>query len=106
MYEPPKHDEELPWVSSPKETGFPETIPEEASSIEEERVVIFRIPSSSKPSIYTVSDSSYWQFKCFLSVFYYQADASLFQHHFTNEERSATKFDFDKIHHYSERFVC
>lgn len=43
------------WVSSPKECNFPETIPEEASSVEEERVVIFRLPSSSmfKPSIYT-----------------------------------------------------
>lgn len=46
---------QAPWVSSPKETGFPETIPEEASSIEEERVVIFRIPLSTKPSIYTVT---------------------------------------------------
>lgn len=44
------------WVSSPKDSVFPETIPEEASSVEEERVVIFRIPyASCKPSFYTVS---------------------------------------------------
>lgn len=33
-------------MSSPKEF-FPETIPEEASSVEDERVVIFRLPSAS-----------------------------------------------------------
>lgn len=51
-------DSQTTWVSSPKECNFPETIPEEASSVEEERVVIFRLPASSfKPSIYTaVSD--------------------------------------------------
>lgn len=43
------------WVSSPKESVFPETIPEEASSIEEERVVIFRLPySNDDPSLYRV----------------------------------------------------
>lgn len=43
------------WISSPKDRAFPETIPEEASSVEEERVVIFRIPQAScKPSYYTV----------------------------------------------------
>ncbi|XP_046742007.1 protein unc-80 homolog isoform X8 [Diprion similis] len=33
------------WVSSPKDTVFPETIPEESSSTEDEHVVIFRLPS-------------------------------------------------------------
>lgn len=51
------------WVSSPKECNFPETIPEEASSVEEERVVIFRLPSSSfKPSIYTAVSIRYTRF--------------------------------------------
>ncbi|KAJ1528104.1 hypothetical protein ONE63_008019 [Megalurothrips usitatus] len=42
-----KPDEEMAvqWVSSPKDTSFPETIPEESSSTEEEHVVIFRLPS-------------------------------------------------------------
>lgn len=31
--------EEEPWLSSPKDTIFPETIPEESSSTEEEHVV-------------------------------------------------------------------
>lgn len=78
-------------MSSPKESVFPETIPEEASSIEEERVVIFRIPPSTfKPSVYT-------------------ADTSLFQQsqeHIVSadeEQKPEAKFDFDKIHHYAER---
>lgn len=53
----PKHDDD--WISSPKDCAFPETIPEEASSVEEERVVIFRLPSSGQnllDSFYTVSD--------------------------------------------------
>lgn len=78
IYEPQRHEEEVSdslffescvcldliililwkqnaWVSSPKDSAFPETIPEEASSVEEERVVIFRIPyGQSKPSFYTV----------------------------------------------------
>lgn len=33
--------EEEPWLSSPKDTIFPETIPEESSSTEEEHVVSF-----------------------------------------------------------------
>lgn len=48
-------------MSSPKDTVFPETIPEESSSTEEEHVVIFRLPSLHEsdgflrdPSIYTV----------------------------------------------------
>lgn len=47
-YQNAGHDEEVgSWVSSPKDSVFPETIPEEASSVEEERVVIFRLPASS-----------------------------------------------------------
>lgn len=49
-------------MSSPKDTVFPETIPEESSSTEEEHVVIFSLPPLNEsdgflvdPSIYTVS---------------------------------------------------
>ncbi|KAG7191052.1 hypothetical protein KM043_007098 [Ampulex compressa] len=41
-------DEDSTWVSSPKETVFPETIPEESSGAEDEHVVIFRLPSLSE----------------------------------------------------------
>ncbi|XP_060527222.1 protein unc-80 homolog isoform X3 [Cylas formicarius] len=61
---PPKYDDETGWVSSPKDTVFPETIPEESSSTEEEHVVIFRLPSLHEtdgflrdPSIYTAETS-------------------------------------------------
>ncbi|XP_041968693.1 protein unc-80 homolog [Aricia agestis] len=37
--------EEEPWLSSPKDTIFPETIPEESSSTEEEHVFIYRLPT-------------------------------------------------------------
>ncbi|XP_015178636.1 PREDICTED: protein unc-80 homolog [Polistes dominula] len=40
-----KQDEESTWVSSPKDTAFPETIPEESSGGEDEHVVIFRLSS-------------------------------------------------------------
>ncbi|CAK9824157.1 Protein unc-80 homolog [Anthophora retusa] len=44
-----KHpDEDNAWVSSPKDTVFPETIPEESSGAEDEHVVIFRLPSLSE----------------------------------------------------------
>ncbi|KAJ8932970.1 hypothetical protein NQ314_014301 [Rhamnusium bicolor] len=59
-----KIDDESGWVSSPKDTVFPETIPEESSSTEEEHVVIFRLPSLHEsdgflrdPSIYTAETS-------------------------------------------------
>ncbi|CAG4970497.1 unnamed protein product [Parnassius apollo] len=60
--------EEEPWLSSPKDTIFPETIPEESSSTEEEHVFIYRLPSEQNYSgpykeVYTV----------------YAADPSLFQ---------------------------
>ncbi|XP_034937651.1 protein unc-80 homolog isoform X5 [Chelonus insularis] len=41
-------EEENNWASSPKDTVFPETIPEESSSTEDEHVMIFRLPSLSE----------------------------------------------------------
>nr|XP_037867403.1 protein unc-80 homolog isoform X7 [Bombyx mori] len=62
--------EEEPWLSSPKETIFPETIPEESSSTEEEHVFIYRLPSEqnfggSVKEAYTVyaADPSIFQFR-------------------------------------------
>lgn len=48
-------------MSSPKDCVFPETIPEEVSSAEEERVVILRAPqgyNAQDPSIYNLADAS------------------------------------------------
>ncbi|XP_025829365.1 protein unc-80 homolog [Agrilus planipennis] len=57
-------DDDVGWVSSPKDTVFPETIPEESSSTEEEHVVIFRLPSLHEsdsflrdPLVYTAETS-------------------------------------------------
>lgn len=55
-----KQEDSSSWVSSQREYQFPETIPEEASSLEEERVVIFRLPGSASaapPSLYKVFSS-------------------------------------------------
>ncbi|CAL7937444.1 unnamed protein product [Xylocopa violacea] len=43
-----QQNEDNIWVSSPKDTVFPETIPEESSGAEDEHVVIFRLPSLSE----------------------------------------------------------
>lgn len=88
--ETPKHDEDGSWVSSPKDCVFPETIPEEASSVEEERVVIFRLPQGTH-----TMDSSF-----------YTADASLLQQQHSQNgggrQKETTKFDFDKIDFYDK----
>ncbi|XP_017489203.1 PREDICTED: protein unc-80 homolog [Rhagoletis zephyria] len=88
-----RQDEENSWVSSPKEFAFPETIPEEASSVEDERVVIFRLPSAPH-----LMDNSF-----------FTADASLLQQqqlqsrrgsrqsvHSRDKDKPATKFEFDQ----------
>lgn len=57
-------------MSSPKEFIFPETIPEEASSVEDERVVIFRLASASNlmdNSFYTVN----FPIKIFIFLIFY-----------------------------------
>ncbi|XP_038219466.1 protein unc-80 homolog isoform X2 [Zerene cesonia] len=60
--------EEEPWLSSPKDTIFPETIPEESSSTEEEHVFIYRLPS--EPNYGGSNKGSYTV---------YAADPSIFQ---------------------------
>jgi len=99
--ETPQHDDEISLgIASPKEPVFPETIPEEASSIEEEHVLLFRLPQGPDPIFYT-------------------ADASLLHHsHFQFSRRSsktsvvskdriydknATRFDFDKIEAFEKK---
>ncbi|KAL5280592.1 unc-80 family protein [Megaselia abdita] len=61
-----KQEDSSSWVSSQREYQFPETIPEEASSLEEERVVIFRLPgpaSTAPPSLYK-ADASLLKTEC------------------------------------------
>ncbi|KAI5727429.1 hypothetical protein M8J77_002234 [Diaphorina citri] len=60
---PSPSEEDGNWpISSPKDLNFPETIPEESSSVEEEHVMIYRLPSVSendKPNrIYTAHPNS------------------------------------------------
>lgn len=76
---PKNADADESYLSSPKDNVFPETIPEEASSVEEEREVIFRLPA-------TLADDSF-----------YTADASLLlqQKPLRAETRSHFTFDPD-----------
>ncbi|XP_058813943.1 protein unc-80 homolog isoform X3 [Topomyia yanbarensis] len=94
--ETPKHDDEMSYVSSPKDSVFPETIPEEASSVEEERVVIFQLPmggTSTDPSFYT-ADASLLHQSTSLRGGKHPAQA-------IRPEKIATKFDFDRIDSFS-----
>ncbi|XP_072929178.1 protein unc-80 homolog [Epargyreus clarus] len=60
--------EDEPWISSPKDTIFPETIPEESSSTEEEHVFIYQMPPESN---YVGANKGTYTI--------YAADPSLFQ---------------------------
>jgi protein unc-80 len=81
-------------IASPKEPVFPETIPEEASSIEEEHVLLFRLPQGPDPIFYTADASllqqSHFQYSRRSSRTSVQSKDRIFDKH-------TTKFDFDKI---------
>ncbi|XP_017847563.1 protein unc-80 homolog [Drosophila busckii] len=90
-------DEDGSWVSSPKEF-FPETIPEEASSVEDERVVIFRLPSAPQlmDNSFFTADASLLQQQQQLQ----QAQSRRGSHQSMNsrdkEKAPSTKFEFDQ----------
>lgn len=89
--ETPKHDDEISLcIPSPKEPVFPETIPEEASSIEEEHVLLFRLPQGPDPIFYTADAS-------LLHQSHYQQPSSRRSSKSSIQGRYQTKFDFDKI---------
>ncbi|XP_038122393.1 protein unc-80 homolog isoform X5 [Culex quinquefasciatus] len=104
--ETPKHEDEMSYVSSPKDSVFPETIPEEASSVEEERVVIFQLPIGgcpTDPAFYTADASLLHQ-----STSSRRGSKQLPLQHQTQQpfkdrpEKTATKFDFDRIDTFSK----
>lgn len=89
--ETPKHDDEISLcIASPKEPVFPETIPEEASSIEEEHVLLFRLPQGPDPIFYTADAS-------LLHQSHFQLPSSRRSSKSSLQGRYQTKFDFDKI---------
>lgn len=55
---PKNTDTDESYLSSPKDNVFPETIPEEASSVEEEREVIFRLPATLADDSFYTADAS------------------------------------------------
>lgn len=95
--ETPKHDDEISLcIASPKEPVFPETIPEEASSIEEEHVLLFRLPHGPDPIFYT-ADASLLHQSHYLTSSSRRSSRSSLQSKDRFHDRYATKFDFDKI---------
>lgn len=89
----PKNEDDASgsWVSSPKDCVFPETIPEEASSLEEERVVIFRLPATTNP----------------FEQSFYTADASLLQQQTKQmqqqQHQHRSHFTFDTMHMHQQQ---
>lgn len=92
-----RHDDEISLcIASPKEPVFPETIPEEASSIEEEHVLLFRLPHGPDPIFYTADASLLHQSHFQVSSSRRSSRSSL-QSKDKIHDRNHTKFDFDKI---------
>lgn len=95
--ETPKHDDEISLcIASPKEPVFPETIPEEASSIEEEHVLLFRLPQGPDPIFYTADASLLHQSHYQTPSSRRSSRSSLYSRD-RPHDRYTTKFDFDKI---------
>ncbi|KAG5670542.1 hypothetical protein PVAND_000797 [Polypedilum vanderplanki] len=100
--ETPKHDDDISsmCIASPKEPVFPETIPEEASSIEEEHVLLFRLPHGPDPIFYTADASLLHQ------SHYHQSRRSSkgsLQSKDRFHDKHTTKFDFDKIESFEKK---
>ena len=100
--ETPRHDDDMSWLSSPKDSVFPETIPEEASSLEEERVVIFRLPPDhTGDTPYYTADASLLHHSAFKRNNKIPTSASGIPRH----DKTTTRFDFDKIEAYDRSSV-
>lgn len=98
LSETPKHEDEMSLcMPSPKEPVFPETIPEEASSIEEEHVLLLRLPHGNDPGFYTVDASLLHQ-----SHFHSRRSSSLHSKDRFHDKHT-TKFDFDKIEQFERK---
>lgn len=101
--ETPKHDDEISLcIASPKEPVFPETIPEEVSSIEEEHVLLFRLPQGPEPIFYT-ADASLLHQSHFQTPSSRRSSRSSLQSKDKTHDRYTTKFDFDKIEAFEKR---
>lgn len=98
-----KHDDEISLcIASPKEPFFPETIPEEASSIEEEHVLLFRLPQGPDPIFYT-ADASLLHQSHYQSSSSRRSSRSSLHSKDKFHDRFATKFDFDKIEAFEKK---
>lgn len=101
--ETPRHDDDISLcIASPKEPVFPETIPEEASSIEEEHVLLFRLPQGPDPIFYT-ADASLLHQSHFQTPSSRRSSRSSLHSKDRTHDRYTTKFDFDKIEQFERK---
>lgn len=100
--ETPK-DDDLSYIASPKEPIFPETIPEEASSLEDEQIVLLRLPQGPDPTFYT-ADTSLLHHSNFQTPSSRRSSrSSLHSKDNRFHERHQTRFDFDKIEAFEKK---
>lgn len=101
--ETPK-DDELSYIASPKEPIFPETIPEEASSIEDEQIVLLCLPGNQgpDPTFYT-ADASLLHHSNFQTPSSRRSSRSSLHSKDKFHDRSHTRFDFDKIESFEKK---
>lgn len=98
----PKHEDEMSLcMASPKEPVFPETIPEEVSSIEEEHVLLLRLPHGPEPPGFYTADASLLHQAHFHSRKNSRSSSIHSKDRF--HDKHATKFDFDKIEVFDKR---
>lgn len=98
--ETPKHEDEISLcIASPV---FPETIPEEVSSIEEEHVLLFRLPQGPDPIFYT-ADASLLHQSHYQTPSSRRSSRSSLHSKDRFHDRYATKFDFDKIEEFERK---
>lgn len=94
--ETPK-DDELSFIASPKDLNFPETIPEEASSLEDEQIVLLCLPQGPDPTFYTADASLLHHSNYQTPSSRRSSRSSLHSKDKYLHDRSHTRFDFDKI---------
>lgn len=99
--ETPK-DDDLSFVASPKEPIFPETIPEEASSLEDEQIVLLRFPHGPDPTFYT-ADASLLHHSNFQTPSSRRSSRSSLHSKDRIHERHQTRFDFDRIEAFEKK---
>jgi protein unc-80 len=101
--ETPKQDDETSICISPKELAFPETIPEEVSSIEEEHVLLLR-QDQCDPMIFKTDTNLLYHTHFHASRRSSKSSSQSRDKFFELQEKhGVTRFDFDKIEQFDKK---